>query len=99
MHHRLRFRCGQPVELAGVAVSDEDVYARSDRPIDDRFQTIRRNLIPVVKRGDQNARDAGQRLPELRIDGDHGMLSLPVALACAAGTASVDFRLRYAAAA
>jgi hypothetical protein len=55
MDHPLGFRRGQAVELPRVAVGDQDVNARPDRPVDDGRETIRSNLVPVVERRDQDA--------------------------------------------
>jgi hypothetical protein len=60
--HRLRFRRGQAVELARVAVGDQHVDPGRDRAVDDGPQALRRESVVLVERRDQDAGDAGQRL-------------------------------------
>ena len=45
MDHRLGFRRGQAVELAGIAVGDQDVHAGADRAVDDRLEPRGRDLV------------------------------------------------------
>ena len=49
MHHRFGFDRGQPVELAGIAVGNEQVNTCRDVALDNRAQSRRDKLIVTVK--------------------------------------------------
>src|SRR5215210_1327997 len=74
MNHVLGFRRGEAVELARVAVGDQDVDAGVDRAVDDRLQAVGSDPVLLVERGDQNARNARESLTQLRIDRCHRIL-------------------------
>ena len=67
MDHLLGFRRGQAVELAGVAVGDQDVDAGVDGAVDDGLEALGRDAVLLVKGRDQDAGDARQRLANLRV--------------------------------
>ena len=55
MNHLLGFGRGEAVELASVAVGDQNVDAGVHGAVDDRLQAVRGDAVLVVKRRDQNA--------------------------------------------
>jgi hypothetical protein len=59
LHHCFAFRRGQAVELAGVAVRDQDMHAGINRPVDDRLEAQRRDLVLLIEGRDENSRNAG----------------------------------------
>jgi hypothetical protein len=58
--HGLGLRGGESVELAGVAVRHQDMYAGRQRTIDDRPEESGCDPVAVVKWCDENAGDTGQ---------------------------------------
>ena len=58
LHHAFGFGRRQAVELAGVAVGHQHVYAGGDGAIDDRLQGRGIELVTVIEWRDQDAGDA-----------------------------------------